>query len=730
MRVFQIPEGMPKSVWENKYARTKADGSKQSWGERVEEVVLGNTQLSKQFKGIEVDASEHGEFLRLMKSGVLPLSGRHLQQGDEGQGEKVGELLTNCSTAAFSFLKFWLLMKGSGVGRLYDEDVCLVDWSKMPTLILALSADHPDFHNSLRTLGVVTPEEAEDIPGAQFYQVADSAEGWAAVVQILESAAFQGNSVGVPFVFDFTPVRGEGVAIRGQQNRPASGPVPFMKALLNIAKIAKTKGRSRWEMALRIDHELSTCVLIGGIRRAARIAVKSWDDAGIFDFITIKKDGGLWSANNSVAVTEEFWQGVERIRNHSDVATDRDRLAHEVFERACKGAYFDNTGEPAFLNVDKLSTNLKGAECLTVDYLNKKVRDELEFNPRTNDLVNRTLHACVNHRTPYIVNPCGEVPLAIWGGYCVIGDVCLANVHRTHEAKRAAIHAGKALVRVNLMPFLYEGEVARTNRIGVSLTGIHEFAWEHFGLSWRDLVGDLEGNKNAQDFWDFLAEMRVGLGEALTEYTQLLGVEMPHTYLTIKPSGTVSKVLWCSEGAHLAPYTTYMRWVMFPTKDAALWDLKAKGYPVKDISSQYPDHYVVGFPTVTRVGNLMGFDATLAGDAKIEDQYTWLRRLEEYWLGTGEEGGQVSYTLKYNKDVVSYSDYVETLMNNQRHVRCCAFMPQVDLTAYVYQPEESISWSQYSDLMFEIENTNSGYYDSASLECAGGACPIEFDLAQ
>jgi len=44
MRLFTVPEGMARSVWENKYAR-KTDAGFQTWSERLTEVVNGKRLL-------------------------------------------------------------------------------------------------------------------------------------------------------------------------------------------------------------------------------------------------------------------------------------------------------------------------------------------------------------------------------------------------------------------------------------------------------------------------------------------------------------------------------------------------------------------------------------------------------------------------------------------------------------------------------------------------------------
>ena len=143
--------------------------------------------------------------------------------------------------------------------------------------------------------------------GAIVHQVADSREGWAKAIELLESLAFAGAR-GRKLVFDLSAIRPRGAPIGGMQGRPASGPVSMLRALLNIRRHVVEPARQRgaamplWEQALLVDHHLSVEVQVGGARRAARMATKSWRDPGIFRFIRCKSEGGLWTANNSVMV--------------------------------------------------------------------------------------------------------------------------------------------------------------------------------------------------------------------------------------------------------------------------------------------------------------------------------------------------------------------------------------------------------------------------------------------
>lgn len=715
--VFEVPTGMPLSIWEDKYARKKEDGSFQSWEERITEVVDGNFSLDPR-DYIKYD-QEYRKTLQLALKGVMPFSGRHLQHGDLNQKDKIGELFTNCSTAMFSFLKFWLLLKGSGVGRCYDNDMCFVDWDNMPHARFVLSQTHPDYDIKL---GIESLEEAlhkydSDSERVRWFTVDDSGEGWIKVIEILETAAFHKNNKDHLFIFDFSKIRPFGAPIWNQQGRPASGPIPFIQALQQVATV-KGAGWKPWKQALYIDHYLSACVVVGGIRRSARIAVKSWRDRDIFEFIDIKRGGWLYTANNSISVDKEFWE---------QAANPRPSHARRVFEYAVSASYYDQTGEPGFLNIDQLTWDNEGIKDLNQNnYLNLNFKKELDLHPRTLEMFGYMLRKIKNKKYPYIVNPCGEIVLASYGGYCVIGDINLSAADIEQEALDAASLMSRFLMRTNLMSFLYDFEVKRTNRIGVSLTGIHEFAYKVFDITFPELSNPKL--LKVQKFKDFLTHMRQAVEMSASSFAKELNVNAPHTFTCVKPSGTVSKVMNCTEGAHLPAMPYYMRWVQFPKHSPNIQPLVDRGYPMKDISSQYKDHIVIGFPTCMDIAVLMGDKVVTAGQASLAEQYNWLSILEATWLGGKGKNNQISYTLKYDPKSISRDEYMAILLKYQSRVRACAVMPQEDKSAYVYLPEEALTREQYEHWMNKINPVNKEHYDENSLRCEGGSCPIELNI--
>ncbi len=272
------------------------------------------------------------------------------------------------------------------------------------------------------------------------------------------------------------------------------------------------------------------------------------------------------------------------------------------------------------------------------------------------------------------------------------------------------------------MNFLFAAEVKRTNRIGVGLTGIFEFAWKLFGYNFFDLLDETKSH----DFWKFISSMHTVAMETAADYSQELGVEVPHTVLTSKPSGTISKVMGCTEGAHLPAYAFLIRWVQYHEDDPAIRKHIDRGYPMKDVSSQYSEHVVIGFPTKMPIADLMGDAVVTMGDVTPDDQYMWLRLLEQHWLGKNINN-QISYTLKYDPEKVDYLTYMDTILRNQKSVRACAIMPKMITPAYAYLPEEEITVDRYEALIENIRRFSNEGYDEERL-CRNGSCPTEFNI--
>ena len=745
--------GMGQAVAERTVLRKKPNGEWENWHDVANRVAMGNSLLCPK------ENDKDREF-RLLKKHIakasLLMSGRHLQHGDEKQPERNMEVFTNCATSSTSFLLFYLLLNGSGVGRCYDDDMMLVDWNNAPQLRCVLDESHPDFdysaHTSLRDGKHKYGQGANTL----WYEIPDSREGWAQALEIWENAAFEKIHKDKMLVLDFSKVRAKGTPIGGMQNRPASGPVSLLNAFEKCATI-KDAGMEPWRQAMYVDHYMAECVLVGGARRAARMSTKTWKDKTVLGFITVKRPieyiglnmdsiiqynkesayppmGFLWSSNNSVTTDKEFWDRINLKRTDAKYTDDTTKHARTVFKLLTEAAYADGTGEPGILNSDMLVQNDEGWDDLNRgDYAGSK---KYQLREDTQILMSRLAKRAKKKKYHTITNPCGEIALNVLGGFCVIADVVPFHADTLDEAEEAFRVATRALLRVNGMDSIYGREVKRTNRIGVGMTGVHEFAWKFFKFGFKDLLDE----EKSKDFWMALARFNNAVKDEAKKYSAYLGQSVPHTMTTIKPAGTTSKLFGLTEGWHLPAMAWYMRWVQFRNDDPLVEQYKNNGYPHKELV-QYSGTTVIGFPTEPVIASLgLGDKLVTASEATPDEQYTWLRLGEKYWIqGVNEDGtlaedvgNQISYTLKYVPEIVDYRHFKDMMKKHQSKIRACSVMPHVDVSAYEYQPEESVSKSKYEEIGRAITVAMTEDIGREHVDCgvAPGGCPIDFDEEQ
>jgi adenosylcobalamin-dependent ribonucleoside-triphosphate reductase len=719
----------------------------ETWKDVAHRVALGNSLLDQSIN--DYPALSH----HLLQASTL-MSGRHLQHGDMDQPRRPMEVFSNCSTAMLRFLTFKLLLSGSGVGGCYDEDLMVVDFTKIATVVPVIDDQHPDVLSG-RVTGYMTPQEAK-VRYARYpqtyFKVPDSREGWAQAVEMIEIS--EGDRV---LILDFSIVREFGAPIKGMQNRPASGPGPLMDAIKNVASL-RGQDMDAWEAAMWADHFLAECVLVGGARRAARIAVKHWKDRSIFKFIDIKRprefigksraevmemrriaieegdpyryQSRLWSSNNSVAVDQEFYDCLHEFEVEGYSASKLAIHAGMVWQAVMDAQYGDGTGEPGFLNVHRLTVNSTNID----QYREIAFAGSELYEPmaETKDLMAELVERVLAHSYHFLVNPCGEIVLFLLGAFCVIADVVPFHAQDDDDAEDCFRVVTRALMRVNLMDSIYGHEVRRTNRIGVGLTGLHEYMWSRFGLGFRDAIaegphGPMGVSAKALPFWEMMKRFGDAVDDEAIKYAKLLGVEVPHTNKTAKPAGTTSKLFGLTEGVHLPSRRKYLRWVQFRNDDPLVVVYVAKGYPARKLTT-YEGTTIIGFPTAPVITTLgMGDKLVTAGEATPLEQFRWLQLLEHYWLGD-TYGNQISYTLKYRPSEVSFYTFESVMRRNLNTIRAVSVLPEEDVLSYEYQPEEPITDEEYDRLVAQIEQMAEDV-DRVHVDCTTGACPIDFSKA-
>jgi ribonucleoside-triphosphate reductase (formate) len=203
-----------------------------------------------------------------------------------------------CSTALASFLGFQRLLDGRGVARLYDDGIMLVNWDYMPEVVPVLDRMHPDFDRAAYPDGtpVLERDTARRVFGdnAHWFSVPEGLEGRAKTVELVERMAYERA-----FRWDY-------LVLDLSASHPGADVVAFIRALMEMCAV-KGKGIAPWEQALRVDHALAGCSDRHGAGSAASVALKSYDESDIFDFIGLHRQAGLPKASPWVAVGGDFW---------------------------------------------------------------------------------------------------------------------------------------------------------------------------------------------------------------------------------------------------------------------------------------------------------------------------------------------------------------------------------------------------------------------------------------
>ena len=732
----------------------------EEWSDVAARVAGGNASLAP----ADDFATEYNGLHRHIAQASILMSGRHLQHGDMGQSARNIEVFTNCSTSALSSLTLYLLLNGSGVGRAYDDAMMAVNWKYAPITVAVIDQSHPDVVSGEIT--ALDKRSAEHLYGSRdihHYMVEDSREGWAKAIEKIEAMAFTEWHAEDVLMLDFSNVRPKGAPIGGMQDRPASGPGPIMSTVPKINAV-RDADMAPWRQAMYIDHYLAEVVLVGGARRAARMATKDWRDKSVIEFINIKrpiefyglsgeeirekkKEGFfsafLWTSNNSVTVDEDFWRYVKE--GSFDGNVELCQHAHDVMAAALEASYYDDTGEPGFINQDKLTGHDE-----QVDYSDGKFAESEKYklDELTLNLTKELARRFNNMKYKMITNPCGEITLTKLGGYCVIADVVPYHAAENglnafkplnsvwdDDAEDAFRNATRALIRTNTMDALYGPEVRRTNRIGVGFTGFHEWALSRFGFGWHDIVDE----EKSKEMWLLMSRYKRAIVDEAKTYSEYLGVNVPHTNTTVKPAGTTSKLFGLTEGAHLPAMREYLRWVQFRNDDPLIDEYRALGYPIRELK-MYSGTTIVGFPTVPEICKIAGSDKVVtAAEATPEEQYEYLRLIEKYWIRgveadgvtpLPESGNQVSYTLKYDPEVTDFAAFSRTLIDGQSTIRCCSVMPQADTSAYEYTPEEQVTAKEFQAIVDAIHREEDSVKEEIGMEhvdCGSGGCPIDFN---
>ena len=321
-------------------------------------------------------------------------------------------------------------------------------------------------------------------------------------------------------------------------------------------------------------------------------------------------------------------------------------------------------------------------------------------------------------RAPWFkgVNPCAEILLGN-KSFCNLTEVDVGKFKGDSNGLRRAIHiAARANYRqtcVNL------------------LDGILQEAW-HLNNDFLRLCGvGLTGIVRRPDLksYDYIELQRTATSGAYGMADEL-DLPRPKNVTTIKPSGTLSKVMDTTEGVHKPLGKYIFNNVNFGKFDPLVPLCRAAGYKVVDNPSD-PEAVLITFPVswngvpfekVERDGKVL--------EVNLESAIDQLERYKMLMVSWCQQN--VSATISYSVEEVP--GIVDWLLENWDNYVGVSFLFRADPTktakdlGYLYLPQSVVTkeeYEEYSARLQPIELDKSNDID-AEIEddCASGACPI------
>jgi ribonucleoside-triphosphate reductase len=319
-------------------------------------------------------------------------------------------------------------------------------------------------------------------------------------------------------------------------------------------------------------------------------------------------------------------------------------------------------------------------------------------------------------RAPWFsgVNPCAEILLSN-KAFCNLVEVCLSAFRGDPSGLHRAMQLmGRANYRQTCVDLR---------------DGILQSAW-HENNEFLRLCGvGLTGVTGRPDLTPY--DYRV-LRNCATMGTYSmadeLGLPRPKNSTTIKPSGTLSKIMDADgEGAH-KPMGRYM-WnhVKIGSHDPLIPKLEAAGYHIFESPNPTDtDTLICRFPVKNDAANFQiknGMEVNLESATKQLDRYKML--MDNY------VDHNCSITVSYDQsEIPSIVDWIDRNWDSYVGV---SFMPRIDPTmsaedvGYAYLPQQAVrreEFEAYSESLKPVDIDRDTGLDMVDEDCENGVCPV------
>lgn len=322
-------------------------------------------------------------------------------------------------------------------------------------------------------------------------------------------------------------------------------------------------------------------------------------------------------------------------------------------------------------------------------------------------------------RAPWFkgVNPCAEILLGN-KSFCNLTEVDVGKFKGNSAALRRAIEiAARANYRQTCVDLR---------------DGILQEAW-HLNNEFLRLCGvGLTGIVRRPDLSAYAYEelKRTATASAYAMADEL-GLPRPKNVTTVKPSGTLSKIMDTTEGLHKPLGKYVFNNVNFSKHDPLVPLCRASGYRVVDNPTD-PDAVLITFPVKWED---VPFDKFVKDGVELEvNLESAVQQLERYkMLMVNWCHQNVSATISYSVDEVPA--IVDWLLDNWNNYVGVSFLFRADPTktakdlGYLYLPQEVVTkevFETYAATLQPIVLDQANTLDEMeSQECAGGACPVK-----
>lgn len=321
--------------------------------------------------------------------------------------------------------------------------------------------------------------------------------------------------------------------------------------------------------------------------------------------------------------------------------------------------------------------------------------------------------AAATLRAPWFttLNPCAEILLPN-KGFCNLVETNVAAFDTMSDLLRALHIMARANYRqtcVNLDDGILQESWHANNDFlrlcGVGLTGIAQ----------RPDLGAMQ-----------LQQMRIQAQVSANSMADELGTPRPKNVTTIKPSGTLSKIMDCAEGLHTPLGKYIFNWIGFSIHDPLVLKLVEAGYDWMPKPAD-SETYLIKLPVEYDGCEFTEVDGTEVNLESAVDQLNRYKLYQDNWTDHN-----TSVTISYDEGEIPA--IIDWLQENWDDYVGVSFIYRNDPTktakdlGYEYLPQEVVTkevYEAYVSTLKEVDIDSANSHEELEEEgCAGGACPI------